>query len=543
MRIELILGIASLSSDMPSLKTSSASYLIRTLETIMDSPLLGHGKLRRDTLYWKIKDTDRLLELGLAPLAIAILSKSEENVRSILAEHPHSIRKRTYGMTVLHLSSQWPAGLSILLSAGAAEMIDETCGNDLFLACTAVDLALYFSCAEAVALLFDAGCVWDGFNDAIPLDGPPLACIRTVACRLAERRTRLMCLAEATLTEPQLSTIRRGRGVLDSNAAAVVRIVIAAGVDVPPALAVPDSYVTIYLSGNLDISHFPIFFDFGFHDIDLTIDKGYVPIQVASLGVYARSGEGTFDIGLLTPGLFERLENRRFLDPAPPNTLPLGTHPSATGWHILAFRLTSEVRGRALGKFWGQRPEEPVRAAYLRLFSCLAADSCKCACSSAGCLPLTVGLKTAAKDGLPDEDWLLRAAQDDMAGELLRFLTFEALEMTHTCCIGTEKYITDCRSCSQRVYILEEFKGSIEEIHEDEEELHRRLEELLSEFNSRFAEARKSLRDFVWGYWRERMVAECVPLRDVDGVVGGESGVNFESHCESNRVVAWRLKN
>ena len=546
MRIELILGISSLSKNVLSFDNSFFMNPTRTLEIIMDSPVIRHGKRWRES-HSKNKDTDASLDLGLAPLAIAILSNSEEDVRSALAKHPHSIWERTYGMTVLHLSSRWPEGLSILLSAGAAELVDKTLNETgPFRALTAVDLALYFSCAEAVALLFDAGCAWHGFTQVTPIHDS--ACIQTVACRLAKRRNRLMCIAEATLKESQLSPLRQGCSVLDSNAAAVVRMVTAAGVDVPSALAVPESYVTIYQSGNLDISHFPVFFDFGFHDIHLKSNQGYMPIQIQDLGAFhARHDREVSSIGLLTPTLIEQLKALRFMDPSLPDTVPPQKNSTKTGWHPLAFRFTYEA-------LCGCGTWEHVRAASLSVFSCLATDSCKCACSSAaGCLPLTIGLKTAAEHGFLNtaaknsftlDDWLLRVVRDDMAAELLRFLIFEALEMTHTCCKGIEKYLTECGSCSYKVYyILEEFKGTIDEIHEEEEELQQRLEELLLEFNAQFSETKKSLRDFVWGYWRKRMAAECVPVRDMDRVVENESGVNFESHCESALIEVRRPKN
>lgn len=164
-----------------------------------------------------IAGADCTLELGLSPLAVAILSNSEDDVRLILANHPHYIEHRTFGMTVFHLSCQWPAGLSLLISTGLVGLIDELCEGLTLEGFTAVEFALFFKCAEAASLLFDAGCTWRRFhNTTLTTD-----CVRTVARHLAGRRRGLRRLAEKNLTKTQLSAVEHGAGVLDSNAAAV----------------------------------------------------------------------------------------------------------------------------------------------------------------------------------------------------------------------------------------------------------------------------------------------------------------------------------
>ena len=456
------------------------------------------------------------LDPELSPLAVAILRRSAEDVRSALTKYPHSILERTYNLTVLHLSSGWPMGLSILLCAGAAGLIDEVCSERASHR-TVLDFAFYFDCEEAVAVLFDAGCSWNGFHNSYPVTAS-VACVRTAARKLACRRQSLMGLAEQTLTEPQLANVRPGTGVLDLNAAAVVQLLRKAGVDVPTHLAVPDSYATVYVSENVDIAFFPIFFSQGFHDVNNRAGERFAPIQLAWLdNRKPPTDDRAVDERLFGSDLLQWLESHGFLDLAPANVQSLETNTQATGWHILATRMA-----------WKPLNENTI-SYFPDVIASRASDGCRCACSNTGCLPLTTALKTTRR--YPKSWWrkdseLWEMVQGETAGELLRFLTFEALEMTHTCC-------KDIRVRPPGYYSLRLFEGSVEEIHDEEQELHRRLEELLSEFGTHLEDSGEGLRDFVWGFWRERMAEECIPVRDEDDVIGVESGISFRYNCKS----------
>lgn len=471
--------------------------------------------------------------MDLSPLAQAVLNKSEEDLSSIIASHPHSVRERIYGATVLHLSCRWPVGLCILLSAGAAELVDEPYRNSSFNDCTAVDLAIYFSCVEAVSLLFDAGCSWNGFEPGLRLEAVSLRCVRLVACLLGARRRHLLRLAEEKLTESQLSAIGHGNGVLDARASHVVTLLLDAAVELPAYLTIPDGYETIYLSGSLDITYFPVFYEYGFHDRNNAADVHYAPIQTARWAVWASNREDVVK-DLFTSDLVERLENYGFLDIAPSDVQSLGVEVSATGHHILGACMTAVASTIMLIREVTGYPELSLPVApIMDVLTCQTADCCRCACSSsAGCVPLTISLKVAANTGWPLLP-LWERVWDELAGELLRFLTFEALEMTHTCCTYRRYYHTKpARYCGVLVDTLWAFQGSIDEIQDEEDEMHALLERLLPEFDAELAESGAGLRNFVWGYWRRRMAEEFVPELDEGQAVWHELGVKLEQKCE-----------
>ena len=71
----------------------------------------------------------------------------------------------------------------------------------------------------------------DCFED-VTFSGPvSVECIQTVVRKLADKRRCLMSLAKDTLSEIQLGIVRPKAGVLDSDAAVVVRLLREAGVD------------------------------------------------------------------------------------------------------------------------------------------------------------------------------------------------------------------------------------------------------------------------------------------------------------------------
>ncbi|KAL2113421.1 hypothetical protein VUR80DRAFT_4037 [Thermomyces stellatus] len=103
-RVRLAEAVAELSENISSVHADYVSPL-NVLRFVMDSSML-------------------IEDLGLPPLAAAILNRSERQLRSVLARYPNSVLEITYGMTALHLSSRWPAGLNILLSTDAKTLIN-----------------------------------------------------------------------------------------------------------------------------------------------------------------------------------------------------------------------------------------------------------------------------------------------------------------------------------------------------------------------------------------------------------------------------------
>lgn len=139
-------------------------------------------------------------------------------------------------------------------------------------------------------------------------------------------------------------------------------------------------------------------------------------------------------------------------------------------------------------------------------------DNCLCACSERGCSPLTRLLKAYYR---PNSLGVIGHLQEVVystsnahsrnptVSAILRYLTFEALEMTHTC--------HDVSRFSVRFPDPEETS----EIRDEESAMIEQLDELMVEFDGKYDELGVGIREFLDGYWHTRM-DEVLHEHDID---------------------------
>ncbi|KAH7140299.1 hypothetical protein B0J13DRAFT_557494 [Dactylonectria estremocensis] len=494
---------------------SSVRTLAAEISTFFDRELFSHPDYSIGRL---VTDNPALIhELDLTRLATAILLKSETDVLTILATCPHSIFERFSALTVLHLSSDWPMGLSILLSAGASMLVDEKSKYDQ----TALDLALYFRCEEAVQILLNHGSVWNPSQVPWPR-GTSFECSRRLAGSLAERRRRLFSIAKQTLAADELEELRiLDGGFPDSETYSVIQKLFIKGVHVPIFLTVPVDYEGVYLH-NVNIHHFPAFLEFGFSNMNERNRQGLLPINIAPIGAYLRFGVGDMQMSFISPNILSWLFQHSCLNQSVIDPLFWGFNTSATALHFLTLRLIKDADILQLEL----KSEFSELTAWLnnflsKAFEAPTNDDCNCWCSADGCSPFNIYLKALVdyedvSELLgseyfsldPDCSIICWETLAHVSADLIRFLTFEALEMTHTCCAISEICVTNTK---RRCRMLMQFPGHVEEIQDEEKALGERLETLVQEFESRLAQSHESLTAFIFGYWRDRMASECVP--------------------------------
>ena len=114
----------------------------------------------------------------------------------------------------------------------------------------------------------------------------------------------------------------------------------------------------------------------------------------------------------------------------------------------------------------------------------------------------------------------------------IRLLTFEALEMEHTCC-----FLRQTKGGWLKSFVIakcdEEWIHSIRS-HKQEKENSMLLESLMDEFSHRLKQMRptpKNLINFIWGHWRRRMSHVVAPDAQIMGAMG-KTLENIET-CES----------
>ncbi|KAH8878970.1 hypothetical protein GQ53DRAFT_834573 [Thozetella sp. PMI_491] len=124
--------------------------------------------------------------------------------------------------------------------------------------------------------------------------------------------------------------------------------------------------------------------------------------------------------------------------------------------------------------------------------------------------------------------------------EFLRLITFEALEMTHSCCrtkhfhsvsetLVVERNHFSCSSEQATTILCNLDPGEVYQIRTEplEQEKSRNLEHLMEEFTAVLQDttlSAETFEQFVWGYWRNRMPeffqVDLGVLRDMETAVG-----------------------
>ena len=369
-----------------------------------------------------------------------------------------------------------------------------------------------------------------------------------MAREMASRRHQLMDLARQSLTTMEWLQFDRPEPaqIPDSEAARLCRALGKCGLHVPDMLSVPLSYEGIFLNGGLQLAHFPIFFQEGFLDINRRSSQGLLPLMVAGPILYVRVGNQNMSERQDEWRTLQWLSKHGCLDHCTTDPHFLGLNTTACGWHYMAQKLLE------LERFYATYVTPINGSDYLRkvggeVFMSEAADSCDCLCNDTGCQPFHIFLKgwiTTNEGRSEGYDFrrnllYLEYFSNNNAALLLmflRFITFEALEMTHTCCYVDEivpATADDGRPCS----VLKTYRGDAEDVLSEQQHQKEMLETLMDEFKELWARmTEKDLEYFVcWGPWRRRMAEVCVPSEE-DYQTMAAAGVNVDKNCESGML-------
>ncbi|KAI8686357.1 hypothetical protein NCS55_00311000 [Fusarium keratoplasticum] len=325
---------------------------------------------------------------------------------------------------------------------------------------------------------------------------------------------------------------------------------------IDPSIRVPmnDNMIpTIYHITNMPLSFFPIFYEHGFIHVN-TCDQRGLPSMFARWRPFRYTYDHFFSQRALKGdlGAFHNmswLRQHGFLDQKPHDPLGLGLKIDVTGAHRVAASMGSNL---SLRLDYQQDIDHylSLAADLLRQFDRDShRDKCVCWCNfdGDGCSPLKLLYKshahpaslyggivvrkrfkfqaTSIKRLLFDFDIFedptatptpsvkqqrereqtTNTQPSTRALELVRFLTFEALEMTHTCCMlevlgKNHHYIDAILNCNP---------STARDIRQSEEE--RRNAELLDTLTKEFSNVmqqdyqEQSLLDFIFGYWTTRI--------------------------------------
>ena len=481
------------------------------------------------------------------PLSLAVLRKSEQDVIRILRAKPSSIHElNRREQNPLHLAFCWPRGIQLLLDAGANHLVHQAdvCGE------IPITYSECFLCLDAIRLLLNAGSAFSSagwiqnsyheflfapYENTIP---------SFLLSTLQERRRKLFELAKHTLpgevwADLDVPTDR----LLDGRAAEIQQVLVDADIEIPKSISVPRTRTSIYHSYDLTVKKADQLWDAGFRDIDSSDESGRTPIMKCEwLGLkYAQ--------WLLHHGADPHREIRYILYDNDDERKPVA---GVTALHWIAHQIRLAPMGLITRNILPNLGvvDEPFLTfpTFEELWvESNSRDDCHCACIASGCTPFTILLKSITRNvgvytsgnrlmhrrslvsylespGQPASSAPMRSK---IAEDVIRFETFEALQLSHTCC--DFKY-----NGPRRRYTPEE----VQEIHEEWEKPLSKHEDLVSEFCHKFQELGGTLTSFLEGYWQTRMdevLKEVKPLDEEHRRRLREIGVVLEEVSEESK--------
>jgi hypothetical protein len=504
------------------------------------------------------------------------LSKSIDELNHQIASNHDSVLEAVSGFTTLHLCREWVLGLKRLLQTRARPLLYEQDPNGRnFL------LSLYYDYSgchassivnpDVLSLLLEHGFSLFPENNFhtlnLHLGTGKTENIQIIAEHMADRLQRLydMAIELGVLRKEQKAS--EGLKMPDFREAACWCVAIEdMGESVDPSLMVPfsdDLFVSVYHNTRVALRHFEVFFASGFDHQAVYNELGLPPMFISRPNAYCSTSTTFTKLKRLQiEEYLPWLTDHGFMAQTPRDPLELGLNVHATSAHFVAaqagsylYVVVKSVPGYVDDCRWLQSAKN--------LFWFLAEvpdrDECSCWChtNGEGCSPIQLFYRTRAHDGNRDhfdmvikrhEYWeytylntlwlesnLFKMPSSVETGEggepktpdsqplaqaleLIRLLTFEALEMRHTCCMYRELDNPDVdleqgfplrysEHCSE--FILNCNPATAKAIRDDayEQASARLLDTLMTEFEICLKQDYhgKTVSDFISGYWQHRI--------------------------------------
>lgn len=481
-------------------------------------------------------------------------------MRNVLTQRPSLLgsERNICGHTAIHLAIGWPEGLKILLEVADEAVWEFVLDGDLHSQhwSTPLDFAIAFGCVESIRLLSHANIAfnlsWSYRVGTSTLDPRVSEIVLTL---ILERFQQLHDFSLQNLPAGAVRALEIERlEFFDSKIRSLYYYFEQHHISIPRKFrgyTAPDfqwfykdiEYFCPRFGG---LFHQPIlspdtakaFFDAGIRGVDCEV-KHITPLMVVAPPNFANQIEfislffGIVEF-LISKGArldreiySEHIKGKTTVDCDTQRRHRVVHRIAALAWrgslgphafYLINFGIENAVMTSNLGS----------SEIWRRILGDSASDPCSCACSTDGCRPISLALKNAFGDGYWKNSFVSKKQNQEtqhtsifeslvillesIEGEqiekdVIRFLTFSVLGLTHTCCEHEHCCILEPRTeISPLIYLMDE--DEIHDIHDEEAQLIERLDYLVDEFMKQCHVLGLPLTTFLREHWQPRMQAE-----------------------------------
>ncbi|KAL2836883.1 hypothetical protein BJY01DRAFT_251762 [Aspergillus pseudoustus] len=481
---------------------------------------------RGDWAYQEVRNMRRLFlthpeGFEISEIETAILARSEPSLRRCLmpkGRNESSVGSPMPGdLELLYMCLSWPTGMSAILECPLRPSM------------IALDRAFSTACSEGE---IDCALILLKYLDVITPDHLEAAAqsketkiLQEVISVLVTSRRQLQYFALQYLPLEVLRSLSLPTSaLLDSNASTVYKRFTDYDIEVPEPGFESES---VYNAVEGYVTAMELLHQAGFTDLNQSNEHGITPIMNLFLPFLGRYSDPHYD----DAGL-EHVKNLGYVATwmvsKGANVYQSSEYGYRAIWYLAENFGLSYSRG--VWGSWFAIDENDIRSGLQQqdpdstnILSLLLTDDtrddCLCGCTDEGCTTLTRILRAWNAEARRNHKTLLAVLIDEWhkitanglsisnktetTHQIIRYLTFEALELTHTCHRTTRR--------SGRGTRLE--PEEVDEIREEESLLLEELDQLVLEFKRQYSELGVGIYEFIFDYWWPRM-DEIVPPED-----------------------------
>lgn len=497
-----------------------------------------------------------MIALNSNDLSLMIAQKSERGILSILTKSPQSINESNQlRQTPLHLAVGWSFGVNVLIRNGANLDPVDGYGNTPLSYALAYGFAETVGLLMKAGSNLSTSNHYNYLKKAImPCIAHPKcvsnnasmkrhkATLTKFVTSLAERRRRLHGrLAAAPISGGINACWAENDRVLDEHASCAEDALRYYENAPPEASTCLSDLRTFYHESSLTVEIAEELWQAGFHDVDACDENHETPLSqrghTRAYDLRGSANEIEFLNWLVERGanIYSPIRCRQSHSEATADFTTL--HPERRALHEVAASIGRNIIRRDLPGFAARRNgicciqshecnrcilvnkinrkssveflsdllnrvSESSRRFMAMIFLNPSSDGCLCACSSRGCTTSSILHKSKAKSWSlqPTRCWMMLlgphiTCEDWLIDEIIRFNTFEKLQLKHTCCTH---FIT-----RSRVVFQELEPDEVNEFRSEDSEGIKLLEELMIEFRDK--RGKQDIMTFLEGYWTTRM--------------------------------------